>query len=267
MPDERFLEILVAKSVKNIFGDNFCVAAQQFTLPSGRVDLFLEERSGCKHIVELKKDVAKVEAVEQVYRYVEDFRRFYSGNVQGWVLANSIDKKATAEAERLGIKTVAIPESDYPKLIKISGISEKDLLGVRVQDGVLKGGGLQKFHKNSVDLSHALSILPSAACSLIDRIQSLSDFSFTAGKLQVVVSYRGVKIGGVNRLHYYISSNVIIDAADNHVLEVNGFQRITKTQAKSSHVHVYWKSNLSNITGADFVFRHFAHAIETRVFS
>lgn len=265
MPSERYLEILVSRSVSIVFGEGFHLLAQQLTLPSGRVDLLLEDDVGCKHIVELKKDCAKVEAVDQVYRYLEDFRSLFSTQAVGWVCANEISPSAKARADHLGVRTISIPEKDYRRIMLAANLTTPALFGVRVVDGVLKGGGVQKFNKNGAVLGDAVALLPETAQRILITLGQSTNVAFEAGKLQVVVIFRGIKIGGVNRLHCYISSNVVLDENDASVLREHGFDRITKTQSGSSHTHVYWKSKLSNLNGVKKAFEHFFTMIELRL--
>lgn len=267
MPNERYLEILVSRAVEIVFGDGFRLAGQQFTLPSGRVDLLLEDQHGCKHLVELKKDIARSEAIEQAYRYLVDFRKLYSGNIEAWVVANGVSPQAKALAIRLGVKTMSIPESEYDTIIQRAKIEKDELYGVRVKLGVLKGGGVQKFRKNSVSVEDALARLPETAHIFVKKLGLIPKVSFEAGKLQVVVIYNGVKVGGVNHLHYYVSSNVVLNGPDADFLVKNGFIRISKSQAKSSHVHVYWKSPLDNVSRANLAFGYFFSMIEEQVFN
>lgn len=267
MPSERYLEILVSRSPAVVFGVGFRVVAQQLTLPSGRVDLLLEDGSGRKHIVELKKDEAKVEAINQVHRYLIDFRNLHSGQVDAWVVANAINPVAQVYAETLGIRTLSIPESNYPRIMREAKLNLEDLYGERVSPGVLMGGGVQKFKKNNVELENALSLLPDTARNVVAALKKFPKVSFEAGKLQVVVLFNGIKVGGINHLHCYISSNIVLDAADSKILLDNSFARVAKTQAKSSHVHVYWKSNLRNLSGIESVYEHFFAVVEKRIFS
>lgn len=267
MPNERYLEILVSRAVEVVFGDGFRLAGQQFTLPSGRVDLLVEDQHGGKHLVELKKDIARAEAIEQAYRYLVDFRKLYSGNAEAWVVANGVSPQARALSIRLGVKTMSIPETEYETIIQRAKINPEELYGPRVKLGVLKGGGVQKFHKNSVKVEDALSRLPETANILVKQLGLIPRVSFEAGKLQVVVIFNGIKVGGVNHLHYYVSSNVVLNGVDADFLVKNGFIKISKGQANSSHVHVYWKSSLANLSNANLVFRYFFSVVEERVFS
>lgn len=269
MPNERYLEILVSRSVGIVFGPGYSLVGQQLTLPSGRVDLFLVDSKGCRHIVELKKDAAKPEAVDQVHRYVTDFRRLYSGRVEGWVVANSISPAAAMRAAELSVRTLSVPEERYPALMEASGLSIQDMYGDRVAAGILLGGGVQTFRKNGVVLEEAVSLLPPQVRACIVELGMDPRVSFSAGKMQIIVLYGGIKIGGMNSSHrqFYVSSNVVISKDDEDMLLANGFLRVTKSQATSSHVHVYWKSKLTNTEGAVAVFRHFFAVVDKRVFT
>lgn len=269
MPSERYFEILVSRAPEIVFGAGFKLIAQQLTLPSGRVDLLLEDDAGTKHLVELKKDIAKPEAVRQVFRYLEDFRRLYSGLVCGWVVGNGISAEARTLAETCGVRVLAVAEADYPKISAAKGIDEAELLGDRIVSGVVIGGGVQNFRANGVELEAALSELDGPVRDFAAGLLLREGFSLNSGKMQIAVIYRGVKIGGINRghKHIFISSNIVLDQQDVETLVESGFRRITKTQARSSHVHVYWKIALDSTHSADKVFNHFSTMIDRRLFS
>ena len=123
MASERFFEILVSLAPEVVFGRGFKVIAQQLTLRSGRVDLVLEDSLGEKHIVELKKDHAKPDAVAQVSRYLGEFKALNkSVTVYGWVVANGIPLATKTLAEECGIRTLAVPTSSYTNIMAAKGI-------------------------------------------------------------------------------------------------------------------------------------------------
>ncbi len=268
MPSERYLEILIARAPEQIFGAGFAVAAQQLTLPSGRVDLLLSGPKDTRHLVEVKKAAAKREAVDQVLAYLADFKAAHRGNVRAWIVANEIPDGVRDYAASNGVETKAIPEAFYGAIIERSGLSESDLLGKRVLAGVIMGGGVQRFPKNSVPLHLAVAELPDDVARLLNDLLSYSDFAAESGKMQIALSYKGVKIGGINRghRHIFISGNVALDQKDASILLGAGFARTTKTQASSSHTHVYWKCGFSRCVSAHAVFVHFSKSIDARVF-
>ncbi|MHA6265630.1 endonuclease NucS domain-containing protein [uncultured Aliiroseovarius sp.] len=269
MASERYFEILLSRSVSCVFGEGYSLVAQQLTLPSGRIDLLLQHCDGAKHVIEVKKDRAKSDAVDQVGRYVEDFKLQGAGIVHGWVVANEIPEQTDLYAAEKDIRTLAIPERDYAAIMTASGVSEEDLLGKRVQAGILIGGGVQSFPKNAVPLEDAITNLSADLRAYVVHQHSVGTFEFQSGKMQIAVIYKGVKIGGINRghKHNFISSNIILDGADEAVLVNNGFVRVTKTQASSAHVHVYWKNKIDDVEALDNVLAHFSASIDRRLFS
>ena len=269
MASERYFEILLSRSVTHVFGDGYSLVAQQLTLPSGRIDMLLQDRDGTKHVIEVKKDKAKPDAVDQVTRYVEDFKLQGAGTVRGWVVANEIPEKTGIYAKGKEVRTLAIPERDYPAIMTASGISKEEFLGKRVEAGILIGGGVQSFRKNGVPLEDAVTELsPETRAYVMDQHHA-GTFEFQSGKMQIAIIYKGVQIGGINRghKHNFISSNIILDGADETVLTTNGFVRITKTQASSTHVHVYWKNKIDDVEALDKVLAHFSASIDRRLFS
>ena len=269
MASERYFEILLSLSVTYTFGSRYSLVAQQLTLPSGRIDLLLQHRGGAKHVIEVKKDKAKPDAVDQVIRYVEDFKLQGAEIVRGWVVANEIPKQTELYAIKNNIRTLAIPEKDYTAIMTAANVSEEDLLGKRVQAGILIGGGVQSFTKNSVPIEDAVTELSADLRAYVMNKRSAGTFEFQSGKMQIAITYKGVKIGGINRVHKqnYISSNIILDGADEAALINNGFVRITKTQGSSTHMHVYWKNRINEVQALDNVLTHFSASIERRLFS
>lgn len=269
MASERYFEILLSRSVTHTFGSGYSLAAQQLTLPRGRIDLLLQHIDGTKHVIEVKKDNAKPDAVDQVLRYVEDFKLQGAEVVQGWVVANEIPKQTDLYAMEKGIRTLAIPEQNYPAIMAASGVSEEDLIGKRVQAGILIGGGVQSFPKNSVPLEEAVKELSADLRAYVMNQRSAGKLEFQSGKMQIAIIYKGVKIGGINRRdkHNFISSNIILDGVDETTLADNGFARITKTQASSAHMHVYWKNKINNVEALANVLVHFSASIDRRLFS
>ncbi|MEP3686349.1 MAG: endonuclease NucS domain-containing protein [Sulfitobacter dubius] len=269
MASERYFEILLSRSVMHVFGDGYSLIAQQLTLPSGRIDMLLQHRDGTKHVIEVKKDKAKPHAIDQVTRYVEDFKLHSAGNVQGWVVANEIPEQTDSYAKDNGVRTLAIPEKNYPAIMAVSGISEEELLGKRVEAGILIGGGVQSFRKNGVPLEDAVAELNADMRAYVMHQHHAGTFEFQSGKMQIAIIYKGIKIGGINRghKHNFISSNIIVDGADEAILTNNGFVRITKTQVSSSHVHVYWKNRIDDVEALDNVLMHFSASIDRRLFA
>lgn len=269
MANERYFEILLSRSVSHVFGSDYSLVAQQLTLPSGRIDLLLQHRDGSKHVIEVKKDAAKPDAVDQVSRYVSDLKLEGAKNTYGWVVANEIPKYTEIYASNRDVRTRTIAEKDYPLIMEASGISERDLLGKRQEAGVLIGGGVQSFRKNAMPLEDAVAELSADLRSYVMKLQRTGSFAFQSGKMQIVIIYRGVKIGGINRghKHNYISSNIVLDEKDEAALVSHGFERITKTQASSSHVHVYWKNKIDNVEALQGVLAHFSVSIDRRLFS
>ncbi len=268
MASERYFEILLARSVSHVFGEKFSLIAQQLTLPSGRIDLLIQHLDGTKHVIEVKKDRAKPDSVDQVLRYVNDFRSHSVEPVKGWVVANEISERTSSYAKSKDVQTLVIPEKNYPEIMTASGITEDDLLGTRVEAGILIGGGIQSFRKNEVPLEEAISELNKDLQDYVLEQLHAGNFEFKSGKMQTVIIYKGIKIGGINRghKHNFISSNIILSQTDEDVLINNGFERKTKTQASSNHMHVYWKNKIDNVQALNAVLVHFSASIDRHLF-
>lgn len=269
MANERYLEILLTRSIPSVFGKDYSLVAQQLTLPSGRLDFVLEHINGSKHIIELKKDNAKPDAVDQVLRYLQDYQSLYKGHVCGWVVANGIPPETKEYAEFKKVKTLAVPTNTYSNIMSSVGLTESDLLGQRVQAGILIGGGVQNFRKNAVPFEMAIGELEDKVKIFVLSLREEDKFEFTCGKMQIVITYKGVKIGGINRSHRqnFVTSNIVLNSSDESILIDNGFTMIRKTQKSSSHIHVYWKNKIGATNEMRNVINYFSNSIEQKLFS
>ena len=159
MASERYLEILLTRSIPIVFGNEYSLLAQQLTLPSGRLDFVLNHVDRSKHIIELKKDNAKPEAVDQILGHLHDYRSYYDGQIFGWVVANGIPPQTHQYAKSNEIRTLTVPTENYSAIMAEADISQAELLGQRVQAGILIGGGVQNFNKNAVSFEAAINQL------------------------------------------------------------------------------------------------------------
>ena len=73
-------------------------------LEQGQLDVLAEDREGTLIVIEVKRGVAGVDAVEQLQRYVEELREKSFRKVKGVILASSITRDASAELKRRGFE-------------------------------------------------------------------------------------------------------------------------------------------------------------------
>ena len=266
--NERYFEILISRSVKEIFGSGFQVSAHQMTVPSGRIDLLLSENDSALHVLEVKKGNAVPSSVDQALRYTEDVQRFTNKNVQGWVISHGFKEKTKIYAQTKNIKTLAISEDACAELIAENGLTEIELTGKRVLPGILIGGGVQTYKKNSVPHEIAVSELPLDTASLLSSLVANPNFTSASGKNQTSIVYKGIKLGGFNRTarHVFITSALVLKLSDREILTQNGFVERQKTQESSSHVHVYWTHKLSAINEIRRVVEYFCAEIDRRLY-
>ncbi|MDH4565940.1 DUF91 domain-containing protein [Pseudomonas sp. BN414] len=246
---ERALEILVRSCLEDIFGAGWNLLAQQLSLPSGRLDLLIADGAGNRHLIELKKGRAKPDAITQAIRYSEELSALLDGAaVMPWVVAHEIPNQVAEQAENSGVKTLAISYSKCEALMLARGLGEKDLIGERRAAGVLHGGTGKSGLWEAIDNEGAFSEMPHATASLLRGLERTMHFIVQSGRMQTAVYYRGVKLGGVNRKHRhcYISSGVVVRSDFTEFLSRHGFRRKCKTQASSSHEHIWWDVPLQN---------------------
>lgn len=241
---ERAFEILVRNCLEDIFGIGWHLIAQQLSLPSGRLDLLIADGFDNRHLLELKKGRATLPAIAQAGRYSEELSALLDGaTVTPWVVAHEIPTRVAERAASAGVKTLAISFASCEKLMMARGLGERDLLGDRRAAGVLHGGSGKAGLWETIDNEEAFSGMPASTASLLRQFERAAHFIVQSGRMQTAVYYRGVKLGGVNRKHRhcYVSEGVVLRNEFAEFLSHHGFRRKCKTQASSSHEHIWWE--------------------------
>lgn len=244
--NERSFEILVRRCAESIFGPGWRLIAQQLTLRSGRLDLLFSDSEGQRHLVELKKGRGSVEAVDQVLRYASDLTGLLDGAIPvPWVVAHEIPFPVSEAAKHRGVRTRAVSLIECEMLMRSAGIGERDLFGTRREAGILHGGSGRGGVQQSVAIETAYASIPEALARVLRGLEELEHFQVRSGNMQTVVHYRGVKLGGVNRKHRggvaYIAEGVVLNMEFSTMLGHLGFRRMTKTQARGGHEHIWWE--------------------------
>ena len=92
--------------------------------------------------------------------------------------------------------------------------------------------------------------------------------SVRAGTSQIVLHYRGIKVGGLNRRerggHTYVSTGVVLSAEHEAELDRNQFFRMTRNTT-GMHDHVWWELRWNGSEYArqsNKVFRYFFKVID-----
>jgi hypothetical protein len=246
---ERTLEIIVTNSIPDIFGLGFRLAAQQLSSPSGRIDL-LVTNGKINWIAELKRGQANRKAVDQVLRYVTHYRSV-GELVGGWLVAHEIPDDVANYANTRGIKTTAVSVSMCEKLIIKAGLTEATLSGVRIQAGIVKGGGAMRFGKNEVSFEEAMLSIEQESAAFFREIKSRAGIEINSGAMQSTIIYKGVKIGGLRRKNpvFYILSGLVVDQETEDVILGHGFRKMQKQSKNDHHQHIWYESKASNLQG------------------
>jgi hypothetical protein len=240
---ERGFEILVRTCHEAIFGLGWSLRAQQLSVARGRIDLLFANADGELQLVELKKGQAKTGALNQALKYARCLSVATGTPVTPWVVAHEVPSSVCEKAAALGVCVKSLPLSRCEELMEKHGIDETTLIGPRLDVGVLNGGGAKRRVPNPVDNVVALSEMPAEVAKALGELSSRSGAELMSGRMQTVIHYKGVKLGGVNRKHRgglaYIASGVINSAKAKDRLAELGFKLMTKTQ--SNHEHVWWE--------------------------
>ena len=265
--NERQMEIIVSRGIDRVLGTGHQLQAQQVGVGGGRLDLLVSRPDGTRMVVELKKGRLARKHVEQVRRYAEALSTDAQMNAEAMLIVNEASPRMLDFAGQGGVHVETISESRLSELAKQIGLSEPELLGDRRKDGVLFGGG--SGLRTSVPLQAALAECPEPIRSLVNSLDaSFSHSRFRAGTSQIVLHYRGIKVGGLNRRerggHTYVSTGVVLSAEHEVVLESNRFFQMTRNTT-GMHDHVWWELQWNGSEYArqsNKVFRYFFKVID-----
>lgn len=241
--NERQMEIIVSRGIGRVLGTGHQLQAQQVGVGGGRLDLLVSRPDGTRMVVELKKGRLASKHVDQVRRYAETLSTDAGMAVEAMVIANEASSRMLEFAEEGGVHVETLSESRLSELAKQIGLSESDLLGDRRKDGVLFGGG--SGLRTSVPLQTALKECPEPIKRLVKSLDAgLSHSRFRAGTSQMVLHYRGIKVGGLNRRerggHTYVSTGVVLSADHKAMLDGNLFFPMTRNTT-GTHDHIWWE--------------------------
>ena len=104
---EREFEILIRTLPRAFLPSGWVLIAQQLSLPSGRLDMLYSDKTGVRHVVELKKGKAPKSAIEQVLSYANDLRsQGKKACVVPWIIANEISKATENYAHENKVRTL-----------------------------------------------------------------------------------------------------------------------------------------------------------------
>ena len=170
---ERSLEILVSRAIRQVFGPNYELIARQLSLPNGRLDLLIRDSDGQRYVVEIKKGAATKPAVDQVRQYLRDFETDGGILAVGWIVAHEIPAQVEAYAGSFGVRTTAVSLETCRLLMGQLGICDADLLGKRLRDGILAGGGVRWKNGSSVDFESAMAALPQLHPDQVENLLNL----------------------------------------------------------------------------------------------
>lgn len=239
--DERTFEIILSRYPEGLLPDGWTLEGQQIGVTSGILDLLFRDRQGRRHLVELKKGPATVEAVEQVLRYADALSQRMA--CTPWVVAHEVPRSVARHALALGVNTLAITPDACELALARRGMRLNQVVPLRRRTpGALTGGAGDVW--SAVDNAAAYAMMPKGMAAILRTLQYRQNFTLSSGKIQTVIRYRGVKLGGVNRKvspHGYIAGGVVAGAEVRAQLERLGFRWMEKPQARSAHVHTWYQ--------------------------
>ena len=241
--NERQMEIIVSRGIDRVLGTGFELKAQQVGVGSGRLDLLVSRPDGSLVVVELNKGRLARNHVVQVRNYADTLSADAQVNVAAMIIANEASPGMVETANGYGVCVKTYSESQLRELASQIGLSDSNLLGVRRKDGVLFGGGTGL--RTTVPLHAALSECPMPIRHLVGTLDAAYTKSqFSAGTSQIVLHYRGIKVGGLNRRerggHSYVSTGVVLSADHEEALDEHRFFKMSKSTT-GKHEHIWWE--------------------------
>lgn len=199
---ERSLEIVCVNVPERIFGPEWKVIAQQLTLPSGRLDILLSDSNGAMCVVELKKGSANTDALNQVQRYQKDLKMsFPENNVKSCVLAHSVPLETARKASEMGILCIELPLAEIDQIRLEFNLNDALLIGTRKIKGIISGGQTRKASNSTISNDEAFSEMPECLKILMNGLEQTEKFRIYSMKMQTIILYHEIKIGGINRKH------------------------------------------------------------------
>ena len=242
--NERQMEIIVSRGLESVLGDGHRLLAQQIGLDSGRLDLLVSRPDGSLMVVELKKGRLTRSHVDQVRNYSDTLSMDIGKHVAAMVIAQQAHPRTADLADRRGVRFNAISEERLHEIAKQIGLSESDLLGNRLTNGVLFGGGSGTGLRTSVPLHSALAECPNPIRRLVESLEAqIKHARFNAGTTQIVLHYGGIKVGGLNRRDRkgcsYVATGVVLSPQHEEALARNRFVRMSRNST-GKHEHVWW---------------------------
>ncbi|MEO3994022.1 MAG: endonuclease NucS domain-containing protein [Desulfurococcaceae archaeon TW002] len=103
-----------------IIDSNAELISREVSTPHGRIDLVLRRKDNTLILVEVKRDVADIEAVFQLRRYVEYYTSLGVSNVKGVIIAQSITPAARKLLSDFGLEYRCIKVGE-------DGVYEKEI--------------------------------------------------------------------------------------------------------------------------------------------
>ena len=242
--NERQMEIIVSRGLEFVLGVGHRLLAQQVGLGCGRLDLLVSRPDGNLMVVELKKGRLTINHVDQVRNYSDTLSTDMGKHVAALVIAQEAHPRTAELADRRGVRFNPISEERLHEIARQIDLSESVLLGDRRKNGVLFGGGTGSGLRTSVPLHSALAECPDPIRHLVESLEEkINHARFNAGTTQIVLQYRGIKVGGLNRRDRkgcsYVATGVVLSPQHEEALARNRFVRMSRNTT-GKHEHVWW---------------------------
>jgi hypothetical protein len=130
----------------------------------------------------------------------------------------------------MDITCIELPMHQIDQIRQEFGIDDSVLLGQRKIQGILHGGQTKKSQIGKVSNAEAFLAMPECISKYLTDLEQAENFRIYSMKMQTVILYREIKIGGINRIHRggcaYIASGVVNSVQIANSLEAIGFKEM-----------------------------------------
>jgi hypothetical protein len=139
--DERTFEIVLSRYPEGLLPDGWELEGQQIGVAGGTLDLLFRDQTGVRHLVELKKGPATLQAAHQVLRYMRALASTYGNQSVPWVIAHTVSTAVAVSARAVGVQTLGISTATCEAVLAARGVQIGHLVPMRRRTpGALTGG-------------------------------------------------------------------------------------------------------------------------------
>ena len=244
MWNETPFENLIVKFPQELLEEKWKIVGQQRQLGKFITDLICKDEQGNRHILELKSPEAHPDAVDQVLRYKKEYLRHYpEKKVTPWIVAQKITGKCQNYADSKEVKYKIIPQDKCELILAKYNIRMSEISKKSKNESVFYGGGSQK--KTMFNNEEAYNSISKELALFLKNLVDAKKIELINQKMQTMIYYRGIKLGGVYRDGNiaYLAKGILFRQKDEQDFILWGFKEKTH---KNGHTWLQISSKKTN---------------------